>query len=99
MNEERLMKVLVAPLISEKSSVAAEQNNQYVFKVTTDATKPEIKAAVELLFEVKVDAVKVANVKGKTKRFGRSMGRRSDWKKAYISLQAGQEIDLLGGAE
>ncbi|MDH5784593.1 MAG: 50S ribosomal protein L23 [Chromatiales bacterium] len=99
MNEERLMKVLVAPLISEKSSVAAEMNNQYVFKVTTDATKPEIKAAVELLFNVKVDAVNVANMKGKTKRFGQKMGRRSDWKKAYISLQAGQEIDLLGGAE
>ena len=99
MNEERLMKVLLAPLISEKSSVAAEQNNQYVFKVTTDATKPEIKQAVELLFNVKVDAVKVANMKGKTKRFGQRMGRRSDWKKAYISLQAGQEIDLLSGAE
>ena len=99
MNEERLMKVLVAPLISEKSSVAAEQSNQYVFKVTTDATKPEIKAAVELLFDVKVDAVNVANMKGKSKRFGQKMGRRSDWKKAYISLQAGQEIDLLGGAE
>jgi large subunit ribosomal protein L23 len=99
MNEERLMKVLVAPLISEKSSIAAEMNNQYVFKVTTDATKPEIKAAVEMLFDVKVDAVKVANMKGKTKRFGQKMGRRSDWKKAYISLQEGQEIDLLGGAE
>lgn len=99
MNEERLMKVLVAPLISEKSSLAAEQSNQYVFKVTTDATKPEIKQAVELLFNVKVDAVKVANVKGKTKRFGQRIGRRNDWKKAYISLQAGQEIDLLGGAE
>jgi large subunit ribosomal protein L23 len=99
MNEERLMKVLVAPLISEKSSIAAEQNNQYVFKVTTDATKPEIKQAVELLFNVKVDAVKVANMKGKSKRFGQKMGRRNDWKKAYISLQAGQEIDLLGGAE
>lgn len=99
MNEERLMKVLVAPLISEKSSVAAEQNNQVVFKVTTDATKPEIKAAVEMLFEVKVDAVKVANMKGKTKRFGQKMGRRNDWKKAYISLQEGSEIDLLGGAE
>jgi large subunit ribosomal protein L23 len=99
MNEERLMKVLVAPLISEKSSIAAELNNQYVFKVTTDATKPEIKAAVEMLFDVKVDAVKVANMKGKTKRFGQKMGRRNDWKKAYISLQAGQEIDLLGGAE
>jgi large subunit ribosomal protein L23 len=99
MNEERLMKVLVAPLISEKSSIAAELNNQYVFKVTTDATKSEIKAAVEMLFNVKVDAVKVANMKGKTKRFGQKMGRRNDWKKAYISLQAGQEIDLLGGAE
>ena len=99
MNEERLMKVLVAPLISEKSSIAAEQSNQYVFKVTTDATKPEIKAAVELLFNVKVDAVNVANMKGKSKRFGQKMGRRNDWKKAYISLQAGQEIDLLGGAE
>jgi large subunit ribosomal protein L23 len=99
MNEERLMKVLVAPLISEKSSIAAELNNQYVFKVTTDATKPEIKAAVEMLFNVKVDGVKVANMKGKTKRFGQKMGRRNDWKKAYISLQAGQEIDLLGGAE
>lgn len=99
MKEERLMKVLVAPLISEKSSVAAEQNNQYVFKVTTDATKPEIKQAVELLFNVKVDAVQVANMKGKTKRFGQKLGRRNNWKKAYISLQAGQEIDLLGGAE
>jgi large subunit ribosomal protein L23 len=99
MNEERLMKVLVAPLISEKSSVAADKHNQYVFKVTTDATKPEIKQAVELLFDVKVDAVKVANMKGKTKRFGQKMGRRNAWKKAYISLQAGQEIDLLGGAE
>jgi large subunit ribosomal protein L23 len=99
MNEERLMKVLVAPLISEKSSIAAEQNNQYVFKVTNDATKPEIKQAVETLFDVKVDSVKVANMKGKSKRFGQKMGRRSDWKKAYISLQAGQEIDLLGGAE
>jgi large subunit ribosomal protein L23 len=99
MNEERLMKVLVAPLISEKSSIAAEKYNQYVFKVTTNATKPEIKQAVELLFDVKVDAVKVANMKGKTKRHGSKTGRRSDWKKAYISLQAGQEIDLLGGAE
>ncbi|MEN8168612.1 MAG: 50S ribosomal protein L23 [Pseudomonadota bacterium] len=99
MNEERLMKVLLAPLISEKSSIAAEQNNQYVFKVTTDATKPEIKQAVEMLFDVKVDSVKVANMKGKTKRFGQKMGRRNDWKKAYIALQAGQEIDLLGEAE
>lgn len=99
MNEERLMKVLLSPLISEKTSIAAEQSNQYVFKVASDATKPEIKQAVELLFDVTVEAVNVANMKGKTKRFGQRMGRRSDWKKAYISLQAGQEIDLLGGAE
>ena len=99
MNEERLMKVLVAPLISEKSSIAAEQDNQVVFKVTTDATKPEIKAAVEMLFDVKVNAVRVANMKGKSKRFGQKLGRRNDWKKAYISLQEGQEIDFLGGAE
>lgn len=99
MNEERLMKVLMAPHISEKSSVAADQNNQIVFKVATDATKPEIKQAVELLFGVKVDRVQVSNVKGKTKRFGSMMGRRSDWKKAYVTLQEGQEIDFLGAAE
>jgi large subunit ribosomal protein L23 len=99
MNEERLMKVLMAPHISEKSSIAADQNNQIVFKVATDATKPEIKQAVELLFGVKVDRVQVSNVKGKTKRFGSMMGRRSDWKKAYVTLQEGQEIDFLGAAE
>jgi large subunit ribosomal protein L23 len=99
MNQERLMKVLLAPHISEKSSIAADQNNQVVFKVATDATKPEIKQAVELLFEVKVEKVQVSNVKGKTKRFGAKMGSRNDWKKAYITLQEGQEIDFLGGAE
>jgi large subunit ribosomal protein L23 len=99
MNQERLMKVLLAPHISEKSSIAADLNNQIVFKVATDATKPEIKQAVELLFDVKVDRVQVSNVKGKTKRFGAKMGRRNDWKKAYITLQEGQEIDFLGGAE
>jgi len=99
MNQERLMKVLMAPHISEKSSVAADQSNQIVFKVATDATKPEIKQAVELLFDVKVDRVQVCNVKGKTKRFGAKMGRRSDWKKAYVTLQEGQEIDFLGAAE
>jgi len=99
MNQERLMKVLLAPHISEKSSIVAEANNQVVFKVATDASKPEIKQAVELLFDVKVDRVQVSNVKGKTKRFGAKMGRRSDWKKAYITLQEGQEIDFLGGAE
>jgi large subunit ribosomal protein L23 len=99
MNQERLMKVLLAPHISEKSSIVADANNQIVFRVATDATKPEIKQAIELLFEVKVDRVQVSNVKGKTKRFGAKMGRRNDWKKAYITLQEGQEIDFLGGAE
>jgi large subunit ribosomal protein L23 len=99
MNEERLMKVLMAPHISEKSTLAAEQSNQIVFKVATDATKPEIKKAVELLFDVKVDRVQVSNVKGKVKRFGAKMGRRNDWKKAYVTLQEGQEIDFLGAAE
>lgn len=99
MNQERLMKVLLSPHISEKSSIVADQNNQIVLKVATDASKPEIKRAVELLFDVKVDRVQVSNVKGKTKRFGAKMGRRSDWKKAYITLQEGQEIDFLSGAE
>ena len=99
MNQERLMKVLLSPHISEKSSIVADQNNQIVLKVATDASKPEIKQAVELLFDVKVDRVQVSNVKGKTKRFGARMGRRSDWKKAYITLREGQQIDLLGAAE
>jgi len=99
MNQERLMKILLSPHISEKSSIVADQNNQIVLKVATDASKPEIKQAVELLFDVKVDRVQVSNVKGKTKRFGAKMGRRSDWKKAYITLQEGQQIDFLGGAE
>ncbi len=97
MNQERLMKVLLAPHVSEKSSVAAELNNQYVFKVLPDATKPEIKKAVELMFEVKVDDVRVVNMKGKTKgRPGMRMGRRPNWKKAYVSLSQGQEIDFAG---
>lgn len=99
MNQDRLYQVLVSPHISEKSSVAAEQNNQIVFKVATTATKPEIKAAVEKLFNVQVKRVQVSNVKGKSKRFGARVGRRSDWKKAYITLQEGQDIDFLGGAE
>jgi len=99
MNQERLMKVLLAPVISEKSTLAAEQANRYVFKVATDATKPEIKQAVELMFNVQVGAVRVANMKGKVKRFGARFGRRSDWKKAYVTLKEGQQIDLMGGAE
>lgn len=95
MNQERLMKILLAPHVSEKSNRIAERHNQVVFKVSRDATKPEIKGAVEMLFNVKVRGVTVANVKGKRKRFGAMYGRRSDWKKAYISLEAGHEIDFL----
>lgn len=98
MNQERLLKVLLAPHVSEKSTRIAEKHNQIAFKIATDATKAEVKSAVELLFKVKVSTVSVVNVKGKTKRFGARFGRRSDWKKAYVSIEAGQEIDFLGGA-
>lgn len=97
-NQERLMQVLLAPQISEKATMLAEKANQVVFVVTPDATKPEIKAAVELLFKVKVNAVQVANAKGKIKRFGRTMGRRSNVRKAYVSLMPGQEINFAEGA-
>ena len=93
-NSERLMLVLLAPQISEKSTFVGEKNNQYVFRVLSDATKPEIKAAVELMFKKKVRAVQVANVKGKEKRFGRHMGKRRSWKKAYVCLAPGQEINF-----
>ncbi len=95
MNQERLLKILLAPHVSEKSNRAAEQHNQVVFKVLRDATKPEIKGAVETLFNVKVKDVTVVNVKGKRKRFGAVYGQRSDWKKAYVSLEAGHEIDFM----
>ena len=95
-SKERLMQVLVAPHVSEKSARVAEQGNQFVFRVARDATKPEIKSAVELMFEVKVDAVQVVNVAGKAKRFGGRSGRRSDWKKAYVKLAQGQTIDFAG---
>jgi large subunit ribosomal protein L23 len=98
-NEERLLKVLLAPNISEKATTAAEANNTVVFKVTTDATKAEIKAAVEKLFEVSVDAVRTLNVKGKVKRTGSRLGRRNDWKKAYVTLSEGSDIDFVGNAE
>ena len=94
MNQERLLQVILAPVVSEKSTMVAEKAEQVVFRVAGDATKPEIKAAVELLFNVKVEGVSTVNVKGKVKRFGRSFGRRKDWKKAYVSLIKGQEIDL-----
>jgi large subunit ribosomal protein L23 len=92
--DQRLMQVLLAPTVSEKSTYVGEKNNQVVFRVVQDATKPEIKAAVELLFKVKVKGVLVSNVKGKEKRFGRFMGRRRNWKKAYVSLMPGQEINF-----
>ncbi len=93
-NEERLMKVLLAPQISEKATYVADKHQQIIFRVTTDATKPEIKAAVELMFNVQVDGVQVANVKGKVKRAGRFSGRRNNWKKAYVCLASGQEINF-----
>jgi large subunit ribosomal protein L23 len=94
-NEERLLKILLAPHVSEKATRVAERHNQIVFKVARDAAKPEIKDAVELLFKVKVKGVTVVNVKGKRKRFGAIQGRRSDWKKAYVSLETGHEIDFM----
>jgi large subunit ribosomal protein L23 len=96
MNESRLLKVLVAPNISEKSTMAAEANNTVVFKVDTTATKAEIKAAVEKLFEVEVTGVRTLNVKGKVKRTGARFGRRNDWKKAYVTLKEGSDIDFAG---
>ncbi len=97
MSQERLMKVLLAPHISEKGTILGDSANQYIFKVATDADKQEIKGAVELLFNVQVAQVRVVNVKGKNKRFGARLGRRSDWKKAYVTLQPDQEISFAGG--
>jgi large subunit ribosomal protein L23 len=96
-NSERLAVVLLAPVISEKATQIGEKHNQIVFKVIADATKPEVKAAVEAMWKVEVDSVQIANVGGKTKRFGRYTGRRRGWKKAYVCLKAGQEINF--GAE
>jgi len=97
MNQERVYKVLLGPHFSEKASIVADQSNQFVFRVSRDASKPEIKEAVEQLFEVKVKSVSTLNVKGKTKRFGRSEGKRASWKKAYVALQAGYDIDFVDG--
>jgi large subunit ribosomal protein L23 len=96
MINERLSKILLAPIVSEKSARIGDESNQIVFKVLPNASKPEIRAAVEQMFEVKVTAVKTANVKGKVKRFGQTMGRRSDWKKAYVTLAEGSDIDFMG---
>lgn len=97
-SEGRLASVLLAPIVSEKATQVAEKHNQVLFKVLRDATKPEIKAAVELMFKVEVESVSVVNVKGKVKRFGRSIGRRDHVKKAYVSLKAGQELNFSGEA-
>lgn len=96
-NQERLLQILLAPVVSEKSTYVADKNEQVIFRVAGDASKPEIKAAVELLFKVEVDSVQVSNVKGKKKRFGSNMGRRRNWKKAYICLKSGQEINFAAG--
>lgn len=96
--EGRLMQVLVAPIVSEKATAVAESKNAITFKVLRDATKPEIKAAVELLFNVKVQAVNVLNQKGKAKRFGKTVGRRDHVRKAYVTLVPGQEINFGGEA-
>jgi len=98
-SQERLMKVLTAPRISEKATYVAEKNEQVVFRVASNATKPEIKAAVEMMFKVNVESVQVACVKGKAKRSGRIMGRRNDWKKAYVCLAAGQEISFAASEQ
>ncbi|QPK65680.1 50S ribosomal protein L23 [Methylomonas sp. LL1] len=94
MQQIKLASILTAPIVSEKSSNVADKSNQFVFKVAKTATKLQIKNAVELMFGVKVETVRVLNVKGKVKRFGRSLGKRSDWKKAYVKLQSGQNIEL-----
>ncbi|MES2365619.1 MAG: 50S ribosomal protein L23 [Sulfuriferula sp.] len=96
-NDARLMQVILAPQVSEKSTYVADKYEQVIFRVASDATKPEVKAAVELLFKVQVESVQIANVKGKQKRFGRFMGRRSDWKKAFVCLKPGQEINFTAG--
>ena len=98
MNQERVFKVLLGPHMTEKAAVAAE-NNQYVFKVASDATKPEIKKAVEALFGKKVDRVQVLNMNGKTKRTARGVGRRAGYRKAYVTLAAGETIEDFSGAE
>ncbi|MDR2112297.1 MAG: 50S ribosomal protein L23 [Candidatus Accumulibacter sp.] len=97
MNQQRLMQVLLAPQISEKATYIADKNEQVIFRVAPDATKPEVKAAVELLFKVSVESVQIANVKAKKKRSGRRMGSRKGWKKAYVSLKPGQEINFVDG--
>lgn len=98
MNKARLLSIIDSPLVSEKTAMAADASNQFTFRVRTDANKLEIKKAVELVFDVNVEQVRVINVKGKKKRFGQIMGKRKDWRKAIVRLQDGQDIDFAGGA-
>ena len=93
-NIDQLMNIVLAPVVSEKSTFVADKNRQYVFRVADDATKPQIKAAIELMFKTKVDGVTVLNVHGKQRRFGKVTGRRRNWKKAYVRLAEGQEINF-----
>ena len=99
MKREQLMNVLIAPHVTEKTSLAMQNNNQYTFRVKRNATKTDIKQAVELMFEVKVKGVQIVNEPGKTRRFGRLVGRTQDWKKAYVSLVQGQTIDYEARAK
>lgn len=96
MNEQVFSKIIIVPIVSEKSTLLSEQNQKYAFKVKKTANKINIKNAVELMFKVKVESVHVMNVKGKSKRFGRFIGSRSDWKKAYVKLKQGFNIELAG---
>lgn len=96
MNTEKLFHVILAPHVSEKGTRVAEKSNQIVFRVRRDASKPDIKAAVEKMFNVQVESVSVVNVRGKAKPFGRTPGRRQDWKKAYVRLKPGQDINFAG---
>jgi large subunit ribosomal protein L23 len=95
-SQERLMQILAAPVVSEKSTYVADKFNQVIFEVIPDATKPEIKAAVELMFKVEVTGVRVSNTMGKSKRLGRYLGKRSDTKRAFVSIKPGQEINFTG---
>jgi large subunit ribosomal protein L23 len=98
-NREQLMSVLIAPHVTEKTSLAMQNHNQYTFRVRRDATKTDIRKAIELMFDVKVAGVQVVNEPGKTRRFGRSVGRTQDWKKAYVRLSPGQTIDYEARAK
>ena len=98
MNDERLMRILLGPVVSEKSAIVADSNRQFIFKVVPDATKLEIGRAVEKMFEVEFENVQVVNMKGKRKRFGALQGKRKNWRKAYVRLKEGHDIDFTGGA-